>query len=929
MHARPFPGNWLILLGLILAGLPSARAQPTNTVDTRVAEIVQDWNDLPGIFDDIEIYSRQVRELVQIGKPAVPALAAALDRTDRDTALRLLGFTLRAIGDPRAVPALVRAIPKTLRPPGSDCGMSVNDPELLAFMAKNDLDDGRGRGFSMGRPVREICVALGKITGTNQHDSEIFLTFLNGGERQRAMQRRQYDKVARRWVDWWHDNWQRYVQDPALAEIRLPAFLEKVDAGLFLTGSNVKWTYGTGSDTVGAVTEGGRDCFLDLNLGRTLSLPEKLSQPNAPPVSIELASAWAAQAGADLLGTQYKDPASGKMYYCVRGISLQAWEISNDRWDTISNEISGSAPLALGQPAGDLLMHYDAAQARYVPARKATFLFITREGTQGILRVVAQVTRPMRRQPTGMFAFSHEDTGPNQASESGSPPGVEVQYRFFYAETESMKAQEQARRDEAAAIQAKHRRKLAAELANKPHLTGKVYLPDGSAASNAAVVILKKRETVLFFDRGFPSEEFLNIAFTEADGSFSLPEVSDAEVIDAAHNDGFAVLDLAKSKSPSEIHLEPWGRIEGTMLLEGKSGAHQKLDLHQGFSSPGHLVFGTISATSDDQGRFVFTNLPPGEVTISRSIHDSLYAQQYFTVIAGKTTVIQHGFHGRTLTGHFAMPDATNAINWNGGWGFRLLSKLPPPPPLPKDANPRTWWIDFQSSPEGIARQRASKSFAISVEANGDFKIEDVPAGPYELDVQLRETPGFFGTEIARLTNDLTVPEFSPAEEDRPLDLGTLTLEKTPPAVEIQERKPGDIAPDFQVKTVDGGSLRLADFRGKYVLLDFWATWCLPCRREMPNLKAVYDFFGTNQQFAMVSLSLDKTMEAPRDYAKTNHFGWHQGFLGDWAKTTLPAQYGVDGIPSVFLINPSGKIVATDLRGDDIASAVANALARK
>ena len=58
----------------------------------------------------------------------------------------------------------------------------------------------------------------------------------------------------------------------------------------------------------------------------------------------------------------------------------------------------------------------------------------------------------------------------------------------------------------------------------------------------------------------------------------------------------------------------------------------------------------------------------------------------------------------------------------------------------------------------------------------------------------------------------------------------------------------------------------------------------------------------------------------------SEHLQWHQGFLGEWAKATLPAQYGVDGIPSIFLIDPSGKIAATDLRGDEIAAAVGRTL---
>jgi thiol-disulfide isomerase/thioredoxin len=138
--------------------------------------------------------------------------------------------------------------------------------------------------------------------------------------------------------------------------------------------------------------------------------------------------------------------------------------------------------------------------------------------------------------------------------------------------------------------------------------------------------------------------------------------------------------------------------------------------------------------------------------------------------------------------------------------------------------------------------------------------------------------------------------------------------------------RPEDEAPPFEVKTVEGAPLRLADFRGKYVLLDFWATWCGPCREETPFLKAAYKSFGTNANFAMVSLSLDNNPGAPKDFAAKNDLKWIQGFLGKWADSKVTPLYGVEGIPSIFLIGPDGKIVSRDLRGEAIKEAVGNAL---
>jgi hypothetical protein len=84
------------------------------------------------------------------------------------------------------------------------------------------------------------------------------------------------------------------------------------------------------------------------------------------------------------------------------------------------------------------------------------------------------------------------------------------------------------------------------------------------------------------------------------------------------------------------------------------------------------------------------------------------------------------------------------------------------------------------------------------------------------------------------------------------------------------------------------------------------------------HLKEVFAKFGNNAKFAMVGLSLDPKIEAPRAYAAKEGLRWKQAFLGEWSKSTLPTQYGVEGIPATFLVDPDGKIAAKDLRGLEI-----------
>jgi hypothetical protein len=93
-------------------------------------------------------------------------------------------------------------------------------------------------------------------------------------------------------------------------------------------------------------------------------------------------------------------------------------------------------------------------------------------------------------------------------------------------------------------------------------------------------------------------------------------------------------------------------------------------------------------------------------------------------------------------------------------------------------------------------------------------------------------------------------------------------------------------------------------------------------------LKATYKAFGANDRFAMISLSLDDDPSAPKKFAGQNDIKWIQGFLGKWSDAKVTTLYGVEGIPSIFLLGPDGKIIARDLRGAAIKETVEKALGK-
>jgi peroxiredoxin len=134
----------------------------------------------------------------------------------------------------------------------------------------------------------------------------------------------------------------------------------------------------------------------------------------------------------------------------------------------------------------------------------------------------------------------------------------------------------------------------------------------------------------------------------------------------------------------------------------------------------------------------------------------------------------------------------------------------------------------------------------------------------------------------------------------------------------------GVTAPNIIAQNTEGDTIELYDLRGKFVLLDFWASWCQPCRKKNPEIVALYKKMKS-KNFEIFSISLDSKVELWKKAIKTDKLNWpnHASDLLGW-NSTIASTYRVEAIPCSYLIAPNGKIIAKDIDNDSIVNLINN-----
>jgi thiol-disulfide isomerase/thioredoxin len=170
--------------------------------------------------------------------------------------------------------------------------------------------------------------------------------------------------------------------------------------------------------------------------------------------------------------------------------------------------------------------------------------------------------------------------------------------------------------------------------------------------------------------------------------------------------------------------------------------------------------------------------------------------------------------------------------------------------------------------------------------------------------------------------------DFPETSQGKKVDEIVEAIQKQAEAKKIQDAlAEGSKFPDFAEKDLEGKPLSVANFKGKILLIDFWATWCGPCVHELPNVLETYEKYH-EKGFEIIGISLDKEEAKLTSFLKEKKMTWPQFFDGKGWQNKLAGKYGINSIPATYLLDGEGTIIGKNLRGEALASAVDKALAK-
>jgi uncharacterized GH25 family protein len=324
-------------------------------------------------------------------------------------------------------------------------------------------------------------------------------------------------------------------------------------------------------------------------------------------------------------------------------------------------------------------------------------------------------------------------------------------------------------------------------------IKGVVLLPNGKPAAHTDVGLCTIEKSVMIGLGRISQRSQARPIKTDDEGRFEFPPDPNAHTLVSVSREGVARVGLKGPTDSLEIHLEPWGRIEGTVRLERPADREVLLFDH----SRDHFQGGTsldfdFKTRSDGHGRFVLDPAPPGDYSLYINPVGRPYSHGTpVAVKAGTTTQAEIGGGGFTLKGRFELAGSDERINWSkqvGLLNFHTHVRDPDPPPTIDRSNRlevEQWKRAFWQSPQAQRIMRERKAILLEIAPDGTFTAENVQTGTYELSAHLYDRPvdnSRIGSwENATMIGHVSGRKITISETaaDPPFDLGTIQFRST------------------------------------------------------------------------------------------------------------------------------------------------------
>jgi hypothetical protein len=441
---------------------------------------------------------------------------------------------------------------------------------------------------------------------------------------------------------------------------------------------------------------------------------------------------------------------------------------------------------------------------------------------------------------------------------------------------------------------------LEVKLTKATLCSGQVVGIDGNPVPGAQVAVIDQFSEFTLGDNLLQGDKG-RIVTTRDDGHFQIPLPARSFALVIAHAKGFAEVNGGAVQRSGKIVLHPWSKVKGNLAFAVEQPFPSLVMLSRGFVLP-ELFQGShqgriswdFNAYNRDELRggqtFEWERIMPGAGVCWKACFVNLQEWSAENI----------SFNGIP----FNAPESSTAeIIWDKG--LRLKSRF-------VCSQPQSWnsLMGFVLEQSDSASTTNVPAMAFTLNKAGEFCVDGIPLKSKVLELRLYRPPIQVGR--ATVNNPSGLPNTQAGREIEQLEL-----------IPIAAVSSGQEAPGFALPACAGsGSVRLSDFTGRYVLLEFWASWSQPGLASSDLIQSVLKECDSPTSLAVVGINLDEDKETARRCVELFGMSWPQAWLGPWWMTDLPAHYGIDSLPSACLIDPQGRLVASNLGRADLKETV-------